>query len=195
MTWRFLLLVTMLGAGGQAAEPQPEYAAGRTCYNRGEFRKAAAHFHSAAVTHPDDADAWYWAGTSYERLADIAMPFGARYNAKARLCLRTAMNLSPNRGDYREAFFEFLLNSADSSRTALTEAAGILLTIPESDPDYSEMSRRLYNERKTNSSAEMRIGRVFLVVPRACYRVASIPVPAQSSMMAFEGELRSNTRH
>lgn len=166
---------------GHAAGQGSEFAAGRAYYTEGEFRKAAQQFQLALRTNPDDAETWYWAGMSYERLADIAMPFGAKYNAKAREYLTKAMKLAPSRADYRDDLFEFLLNSADSSRTALPLAAGVLLSVSETDPAYDGMRRRFEDERKLNSSGGARLSRLFLAVPRAAYEIAALPASALSS--------------
>jgi hypothetical protein len=61
---------------------------------------------------------------------------------------------------------------AASSRTALRQAAGVLPTVSESDPDYSDMRRRIESENRANFSAEARLGRLFLAVPRAVFRVS-----------------------
>jgi tetratricopeptide (TPR) repeat protein len=181
MKLTLLILTVLAGFGGQAAGQGSEFAAGRTYYVEGEFRKAAAHFQLALRANPDNAETCYWTGISYRMLADIATPFGSRYNSKAREYLTKAMELAPSRPYYRQALFDFLLDSADSSRTALRDAAGILLAISESDPDYSDMRRRLEDERKVNSSANAHLGRLFLTAPRAAYRIAALPASALSS--------------
>jgi len=158
-----------------------EFAAGRARYADCEFKKAAEHFELAVKTNPDDAEAWYWAGMSYQRLADIATPFGGRYDRKARECLTKAMKLAPGQTGYRQALFDALLGSGDGSRRALREAAGILATMSESDPDYGEMCRRFERETKVNSSANAHLGRLFLAAPRAAYQIAALPVTALSS--------------
>ncbi len=175
-----LLFLTVFAAFGQDSE----VAAGRAYYAEGDFRKAAASFQLALKANSDDAEAWYWMGMSYQRLADIATPFGGRDFSKARGCLAKAMELAPGRPDYRDALFDLLLDSADSSRTALRDAAGILLTMPESDPDLSDMRRRLENERKVRSSANARLGRLFLMVPRAAYGIAALPASASDRHLA-----------
>src|SRR5207244_11668370 len=137
MKLTFLILMGRAAFGGAAAGQGSEFAAGRAYYAEAEFRRAAAQFQLALKANPDDAEVCYWTGMSYQRLADIATPFGGRYNAKARDYLTKAMNLAPNRREYRGALFDFLLDSAGFSRTAQRQAAGILLTMAESDPDYS----------------------------------------------------------
>jgi tetratricopeptide (TPR) repeat protein len=169
------ILMLLAACGSRAASQGSEMAAGRTHYVEGDFRKAAAHFQLALKANPDDAEACYWTGMSYQRLADIATPFGGSYTSKARDHFERAMVLAPGRREYRGTLFEFLLESADSSRTALQRAEAILQTVAESDPDYIDMRRRLNNERKTNSSVHARIDRVFLTGPRALYRVVALP--------------------
>src|SRR5258705_5707402 len=107
-----LVLVMLACLGGQAAGQQSEFATGRAYYAEGEFRKATAHFQLALKTNPNDAEAYYWMGMSYQVLADIATPFGGKYNSKARLCLTKAMELAPSRPDYRRELFDFLVDSA-----------------------------------------------------------------------------------
>jgi len=118
-----LLIMMLAGFGGHAASQQSAFATGRANYAEGEFRKAAAHFQLALKINPSDAESYYWMGMSYQGLADIATPFGGKYNSKARLCLTKAMELAPSRPDYRRELFDFLVDSANSSGTALKQAA------------------------------------------------------------------------
>jgi tetratricopeptide (TPR) repeat protein len=159
------------GAAGQ----QSEFAQGRTYYAQGDFRKAAAHFQLVLKTNPDDAEGWYWTGMSYQGLAAIAAPFDGRYTSKARIYLTRATQLAPARQDYRRELFEFLLESAPSSRTALRQARAVLLTIPADDPDYAYLCRRLTRVSREDSSVEARFGRLFLAAPRVVFRIAELP--------------------
>lgn len=63
----------------------------------------------------------------------------------------------------------------------LAKAASRLRTIGESDPEYGSMSRRFEQESRVNGSAQARLGRLFLAVPRAAYRVAECSSSALSS--------------
>jgi tetratricopeptide (TPR) repeat protein len=173
INWTMLTLLAVFS--GPLAAQRPEIETGRAYYMQGEFKKAAAQFQLALKTHPENAESYYWMGMSYQRLADIALPFGGAYNGKARVCLTKAMVLAPDRPDYRRELFEFLLDPAGGSRTALRQAAAILEMTPESDPDYNDMRWRLLSESKANSSAEARLGRVFLALPQAAYRVVELP--------------------
>jgi len=176
-----LTILTLLAAfSSLAAGQRSEIETGRAYYTEGEFKKAAAHFELALKTGPDNAESYYWMGMSYQRLADIALPFGGRYNAKARVCLTKAVELAPARADYRDELFEFLLDPAGSSRSALLQAAGILQTTSESDPGYAYMRGRFESESKANSSADARLGRLLLAVPQAAYRIAEVPAAALS---------------
>jgi len=168
----FALVLTALA--GEAAEPRAELATGRAYYTDGKFSKAASCFRMALQAQPDDAEASYWAGMSYQRLADIATPFGGRSLAKARTYLTRATQLAPELREYRQALFDFLLDSAYSSRTALRDASAVLQTVAESDPDYGEMRRRLEREKKANSAADARLGRLFLAGPRTALGIAGI---------------------
>src|SRR4051794_775598 len=103
-----------------------ELDVGRAYYREGEFRKAAVHFQLALDAGEDEAAACYWAGLSYQMLGDIATPFGGRQYSKARVYLTRAMNLAPERRDYRQALFDLLLDSAASSWTSLRHAARML---------------------------------------------------------------------
>jgi tetratricopeptide (TPR) repeat protein len=177
-----LTILTLLAVfSGPAAGQRSEIETGRTFYTEGQFKKAAVHFQLAIGADPNNAESYYWMGMSCQRLADIALPFGGRYNAKARIFLTRAVELAPDRPDYRGELFEFLLDPAASSRSALRQAAGILQTTPESDPDYSYMRGRFESESKANLSAEARLGRLFLAVPRAAYRIAELPAAAASN--------------
>ena len=160
------------GAAAAVVDAKAEIAAGRKEYMEGEFRKAAAHFAAATRLRPEDAGAFYWAGIAYERMADIATPFGGRLLGRARGYLRSAARLAPESREYRQALFDFLLDSSDSSRSALPEAAALLETVAASDPDRDAMCRRLAEQRKANSSAEARLGRMLLLAPRGAARMA-----------------------
>jgi tetratricopeptide (TPR) repeat protein len=176
-----LLAVLSSEAAGQASS---EFATGRAYYTEGEFKKAVAHFQLALNVNPNDAESYYWMGMSYQVLADIASPFDHRYNSKARFYLTKAMELAPTRSDYRRELFDFLVDSAGSSRAAARQAADLLRRVPESDPDYSYMRRRFELERRANASADARLGRLFLAIPRATYRIAELPVSAFTSRSA-----------
>jgi len=167
-----ILLATF---AGRAAAQTPEFAAGRADYAAGEYRKAVAHFRLVLKDNPRDAEACYWTGMAYQSLADIATPFGGQNNSHARDYLTKAATLAPENREYRQALFDFLLDSSDSSRTALRQAADMLSAMPESDPDYFEMRRRLDDQRRVNSSAGVRLAGLVLIVPRAAYRAAALP--------------------
>jgi tetratricopeptide (TPR) repeat protein len=177
-----LIVPILLGLlAGEAHALPSEFATGRTYYAEGEFRKAVAHFQLALKTNPDDAESYYWIGSSYRMLADIAAPFDRKYKSKARVNLTKAMDLAPSRLDYRRELFNFLVDSAGSSRAALRQAAAILRTLSESDPEYTYMHQRFEQESRANSSVDARLGRLFLAVPRAVYRIAELPASALSS--------------
>jgi len=172
-----ILLTAAFGIA--AAGQQSEFAIGRAYYSEGEFKKAAAHFQTAIRTSPDSAEAYFWIGMSYQMLADIAAPFGGKYNAMARVNLTKAADLAPNRLEYRRELFDFLLDSG-SSRSAWRQAGDILRTVSESDPEYPGMRRRLEQARRESSSPEARLGRLFLAAPRAVYCIADLPLSALS---------------
>jgi tetratricopeptide (TPR) repeat protein len=181
-----IMLAVMLLAhfGARAAEQQSEFAIGRAYYAEGEFRKAATHFQVALITSPGDAESHYWVGMSYQGMADIATPFGGKYNSKARFYLTKAVELAPSRPDYRRALLDFLIDSADTSGSALKQAAEMLRALPEDDPDSRHMRRRLEHQGKVNSSADARLGRLFLLGPRAVNRIAELPASALSNARA-----------
>jgi hypothetical protein len=85
------------------------------------------------------------------------------------------VELAPSRSDYRKELFDFLVEFGGSSRAALRQAAEILRTVPESDPDHSYMRRQFEEEKNLDGSAEARLGRLFLAVPGAAYRIAELP--------------------
>ena len=173
-----LLVGSALTAPG--AEPERSFAAGQSYYFDAEFRKAAVHFETVCNAG-HNPEACYWAGISTERLADIATPFGCKLNTKARAYLKEAATLAPARPLYREALFDLLLDSADCSGSALREAGAMLSATPETDPEYSHMLRRLQIERRLNASGEARLGRTFLLIPRAAYGAATLPKHANNS--------------
>jgi hypothetical protein len=175
----FSILAGFAVLTAQAAEQNREFDSGRDYYANADFKKAASVFQSACNTN-NDAEACYWTGVSYERLADVRMPFGCRIDAKARQYLSKALNLAPHRRDYRNALFDFLLNASDCLRTGLREAGEILSAVPESDPDYGFMHQRLESEKRFHGSAESRLAAVFLLVPRAAYDLGSLPASGLS---------------
>ncbi len=175
------VILLLAGLGRAATGQQGEFAAGRASYDQGEFKQAAAHFQAALRANPDDAETYYWTGMSYQMLADIAVPFGGKYNAKARINLTRAMELAPNRPDYRRELFDFLLDSAGASRDAWRQAECILRTVSETDPEYAFMRRHLEQARRENASASARLGRLFLAAPQVAYRIAELPQAALSA--------------
>jgi tetratricopeptide (TPR) repeat protein len=174
----FSVLILLGAVSSEASGQGSVLAAGRAYYTEGEFKKAVAHFRLALKVNPNDAESNYWMGMSYQALADIAFPFAGKYTSKARVYLTRATELAPGRLDYRRELFEFLLDSAGSSRAALRQAEDLLRTVPESDPDYSYMRQQFGEERRANASADARLGRLFLAIPRATYRLSELPVSA-----------------
>jgi tetratricopeptide (TPR) repeat protein len=192
MKLNLLILMFAVMPVGQAADlVGSDFAMGRAHYTNGEFKKAASHFQRALRANPGDADAHYWLGMSYQVLGDIATPFGGSYNSKARVSLTRAMELAPGRPEFRRELFDFLLDSAASSRTALRQAAGILQAVPESDPEYDRMRLRLEDERSVNSSAEARVGRLMLAMPRTAYRIGELPASAWSGLRDAVSPIRT----
>lgn len=179
------VLILLAVLGGEAAGQESEFATGRAYYRDGEFKKAAAHFQLSLKVNPNHAESYYWMGMSYRVLANIAFPFDSRYNSKARIYLTKAMELAPGRLEYRRELFDFLVNSAGSSRAAARQAADLLRAVPEPDPDYNYMRGRFELERRANASPNARLGRLFLAIPRATYRLADLPVSALSSRRAL----------
>src|SRR5258708_1661231 len=180
----FAVLILLGGLGSEASGQGSELAAGRAYYTEGEFQKAVAHFRLALKVNPNDAESNYWMGMSYQVLADIAFPFAGKYTSKACVYLTRATELAPGRLDYRRELFEFLLDTAGSSRAALRQAEDLLRTLPEADPDYSYMRQQFEEERRANASAEARLGRLSLAIPRATYRLSELPVSALLSQRA-----------
>ena len=151
---------------------------------RSPVQKAVSHFELALKVNPNDAESYYWMGMAYQVLADIAFPFAGKYTSKASVYLTRATELAPGRLDYRRELFDFLVDSAGSSRAAGRQAANLLRTVPESDPDYNYLHRRYELERRANASVDARFGTLILAIPRATYRIAELPVSALSSRRA-----------
>jgi tetratricopeptide (TPR) repeat protein len=177
MKLKMLILTSLMGLSADAATQRSEFITGRAYYAEGQFKQAIAHFQLSLQVNPSDADCYYWMGMSYEVLADIAFPFGGKSASKARVNLTKAADLAPGRLDYRKELFDFLLDPAGSSRAALRQAAGILQTVSPDDPDYEYMRRQFERESKANASADARLGRLFLAVPRAASRIADLTAP------------------
>jgi hypothetical protein len=121
-------------------------------------------------------------GMSYQVMADIAAPFGGKYNSRARACLTRAVELAPDQPKYRQELFAFLLDTSGSSRAARREAAEILSATAETDPEYSDMRWRFEEQRKHDRTVEARLGRLILAPPVTAYRIAEAPVSAWSSL-------------
>jgi hypothetical protein len=179
MKVRLPIALALVALHAAAAAQSREFAAGLQYYEQAEFGKAAVNF-QFLCNSGGNAEACYWTGIAYERLADTRVPFGCRTAAKAPPYFTKAMALAPGRPDFRDALFDFLLNHADCSRTALWEAAGILSMVPPSDPGYELLRDRLIEAAHWNRSLELRLSDLFLAVPRATYRVAALPGAALS---------------
>jgi tetratricopeptide (TPR) repeat protein len=179
MKLAFSILTASMAFHANAADRSPEYSEGRAYYADGNFKKAVAHFELALRADPDDADANYWTGMAYQRLADIATPFGGKYNSRARRYLSKAVLLSPNRPDYRLELFNHVLDSADATHSRPPREVGALLAISESDPEFPEMQRRLESaSRQGLFSAGVILDRLFLTAPRLAYDLSSLPLSA-----------------
>ena len=178
-----LCIVMALTLTAQAAERNRAFEAGRDYYMLADFKKAAAFFQVFCNTK-DDAEACYWTGMSYERQADVSTPFGCKSDAKAHEYFSKAMKLAPGLPAYRDALFDFLLDTGDCSRKALREAAGMLSAMPESDPDYSVMRSRLEEARHQNASWNERLATLFLIVPRTTSRIAALPAAVVTNKAA-----------
>jgi hypothetical protein len=137
----FFIVVGLSVLSAQAAEQNREFDSGRDYYASADFKKAASLFKIACDTN-NDAEACYWTGLSYERLADVRMPFGCGTDVKARQYFSKALSLAPDRREYRNALFDFLLNASDCLRTGLREAGEMLSAVPEADPDYDFIGGR-----------------------------------------------------
>jgi hypothetical protein len=148
---------------------------GQEYYARAEYRKAAAYFQSRC-DRINDAEACYWTANSYERLADIATPYGCRTETKARVYYLKALTLAPDRGLYHDALFDHYLNASDCSRHALRDAAAMLSSIAErTDPNYVNKRMRLENAIRVRGGVENRIADLLLIVPRALYSISELP--------------------
>lgn len=181
MKARRFVAAALLVVAARAAEPARAVSDGRALYAEAQFAKAVAAFQPVCnLDH--DAEACYLTGISYERLGDTKTPFGCREYRNAHDYLAKAAKAAPDRPEYRDAFFEFLLNSADCSRKALGEAAEVLSAVPEADPEYAFMRSRLSQQTRWSASLATGIGKVFLLLPRATCRVseaATNPLPRQ----------------
>jgi len=186
MKFSLLILAAFLTYSGYAGNKEAEFSAGRTYYADGEFKKAVTHFQLALQVDPDNAEACYWTGMAYQRLADISTPFGRRYNSKARQYLTRAAALSPYRSDYRLELFNFLLDTADASHTRPSRATGALLSESETDPEYVDMLRRFHQANKLKFSAGALLATAWLVGPRAAYELAALSTSALSHAFAIE---------
>jgi tetratricopeptide (TPR) repeat protein len=178
MKLAFLILTAFVAYGANAADRSPEFAEGRAYYADGDFKKAVAHFELALKSDPNDADANYWTGMAYQRLADIATPFGGKYNSKARRYLSKAVLLSPNRPDYRLELFNHVLDTADSTHSRPPRELSALVSASESDPEFPEMQRRLESASRQGLSTGVILDRLFLTAPRLAYDLTSLPLSA-----------------
>jgi len=174
----FLAFGTVMLAGG--AVGAGDIAAGRRFYEAAEFDKAAAQF-QLVCRRDANPDACYWTGLSYERLGDTKIPFGCSTSRKAQEYFAKAAALRPERTEYRDALFDFLLDYADCSRSGIRQAAQMLAATPESDPDYPRMRDRLQEAARWNQSLESRLSNFFLLVPRVAYITAAWPAAAFGS--------------
>jgi hypothetical protein len=178
-----LLIAIAVAATHGAAADRQELSEGLRYYEEAELGKAAAWFADACNTGRTP-EACYWAGLSYERLADTRIPFGCSTAAKGARFFLMAVNLAPDRPVYREALFNFLLDNADCSRTALRDAAGLLSGMAESDPEYGRMRTRLEEAMNYRTRFDVRLSRVFLLLPRAAVQATALPGTALTKLPA-----------
>jgi Flp pilus assembly protein TadD len=140
------LLIVFATLTGIAAGQDCAAASGRSYFYDGQFRKAAAQFEFALRDNPDDPAVHYWTGRAYEVLADIAAPLDHKYKAKARRHLTRAVELAPADPEYRRELFYFLVDSAN-----FREAAALLRTVGEADPEYAMMQRELARDHRAHA--------------------------------------------
>lgn len=176
--WVMCACVLFAASSGWAATSAPnEYTAGRESYAAGEMKGAIRHFKNAVAINPDEANYCYWLGRSYATLADIRTPLNHGPVSNARRYLERATVLAPKNTEYRDEFFNFLIET-DRSGGALRLAARVLEATPPSDPEYAYMNWRLKNERSALSSPEEWFGTLFQFVPRKLVGIAQMAAPA-----------------
>ena len=175
---RICVLLLLGAAGSWAAAARTEFNAGRESYAAGEFKRAIRHFENAVAVSPSDAGYCFWLGRSYEALADIRTPLNRRPVSKAGAYLQKAAALAPGSVEYRDEFFNFLIE-VDRSRKAFRRAKRMLLETSESDPSYSFMAWRLEHERSALASPEEWFGGLFQFVPRRLADVVQLATPAR----------------
>jgi tetratricopeptide (TPR) repeat protein len=178
MKLAFCIITVFAAFHANAAERSPEFDEGRAYYAEGDFKKAVVHLQLALKADPDNADANYWTAMAYQRLADIATPFGGKYSSKARRYLSKAVLLSPNRADYRLELFNHVLDSADATHSRPPREVGALLSVSESDPEFAEMQRRLESASRQGFSVGFVLDRLFLTAPRLAYDLSNLPLSA-----------------
>lgn len=171
------VILTAIAATSYAGAGNSRMAAGHRYYAQAEFGKAASYFQEVCNTDAD-TDACYWAGLSYEMMEDVSIPLGCRIGAKARRYFSKAVSLAPERTQYRNALFDFLLNNAECSHASLRQAAEILSTVPESDPEYSLMRSRLQNQIRFSRSIDAHAAGLLLVIPHTAERIGRTILPA-----------------
>jgi hypothetical protein len=173
-----------------AAADRQELSEGLRYYEEAELGKAAAWFADACDTGRTP-EACYWAGLSYERLADTRIPFGCSTAAKGHRFFLMAVNFAPDRPANREALFNFLLDNADCSRIGLRDAAGLLSGMAVSDPEYDRMRGRLEEAMNYNTRFAVRLSRVFLLLPRAAVHATALPGTALTKVRADRSSPRN----
>jgi tetratricopeptide (TPR) repeat protein len=183
-----LFLSVAASSSTRGAESRNELAAGHHYYEAGDYKKAVSHFEQAVKADPNEADAHFWVGKSYEVIGDLNAPlFGNRALSKARASLAMAVQLAPADHEYRREFFNFLLWTYES-RSALDQADRLLRALPESDPDYRSMQFELQQERDFRRSGANRLSGVFLFGPRTVVGLVDRPVGAiRNTQNAYAG--------
>lgn len=144
---------------------------GKALYQAAEFARAAARFEP--LCRRGHAEACYWAGISYERLGDTRTPFGCPTYRKAHARLAEAASLAP--AQYRGYYFEFLLDTAECSGSALREAGRLIAELSPSDPEAEPMRTRLEDTARRNGAPDTRLATLLLCVPRTAARTAALP--------------------
>jgi tetratricopeptide (TPR) repeat protein len=169
------LILLAAAPAAWTAEPRSDFQAGRREYLEGNFKRAASHFRQAIQADATNVDAYFWLGKSYAVLADIGMPFRSGRSAQAYSCLARAVELAPDRSEYRRELFGFLLDAADYSAAPLTEAAKLMRPLPGGDADRAEMQWRLENEYEELPASRRRPGFFFLTMPQRIDGVVEWP--------------------
>lgn len=136
---------------------------GHVLFVDGDYAKAVRAYQQAVRLAPSTAEYHNNLGKAHGRLADSATIFGERKHLRrARISLRRATELAPERVEYWKDLLEYTRRSPGLLGEGLAEAGSIADRIEELNADAGRQAKRdVFQERADFRTVGDQVGRAF----------------------------------